>query len=98
MEFGIKIITFLQTTNLHHQEKSEDQEQYCQTGGRKYLYTLQSTGTRVMKICPILRCMSSKIVILKFNFRGIYFYFVAGYFSLNRMTGSFLCILNLEYY
>ena len=55
MEFGIKIITFLQTTNLHHQEASEDQEQYCQTGGRIYLNTLHSTGSRVMKICPTLR-------------------------------------------
>ena len=55
MEFGIKIITFLQTTNLHHQEKSEDQEQYCQIAGRIQLYTLQSTGSWVMKICPILR-------------------------------------------
>ena len=43
MEFGIKIITFLQTTNLHHQEKSEDQEQYCQLGGRIHstVYSLQ---------------------------------------------------------
>ena len=46
MEFGIKIITFLQTTNLHHQEKSEDQEQYCQIGGRMHstLHSLQDPG------------------------------------------------------
>ena len=47
MEFGIKIITFLQTTNLHHQEKSEDQEQYCQIAGRiqrSTLYSLQDPG------------------------------------------------------
>ena len=47
MEFGIKIITFLQTTNLHHQEKSEDEEQYCQIAGRGYssrLYSLQDPG------------------------------------------------------